>query len=68
MPQKNKYRPFVPNPEQMKLAPNISGNTINGLNDEKVTRPKVIYWATEPNEIPYGAVSYTHLRAHETDS
>ena len=54
MPQKNKYRPFVPNPKQMKLAPNISGNTINGLNNKKVTRPKVIYWATEPNEIPHG--------------
>jgi Pyruvate/2-oxoacid:ferredoxin oxidoreductase delta subunit len=54
LPQKNKYRPFVPNPQQMKLAPSISGNTINGLNDEKVTRPKVIYWATEPNEIPHG--------------
>ena len=54
LPQKNKYRPFVPNPRQMKLAPSISGNTINGLNNKKVTRPKVIYWSTEPNSIPHG--------------
>ena len=54
LPRKNKYRPFVPNPEQMKLAPSVSGNTINGLDEEKVTKPKVVYWATEPNEIPHG--------------
>ena len=54
MPRKNKYRPFVPNPQQMKLAPSVSGNAINGLDEEKVTKPKVVYWANEPNEIPHG--------------
>tara|TARA_B100001057_G_C22554714_1_gene834844 strand:- start:170 stop:733 length:564 start_codon:yes stop_codon:yes gene_type:complete len=54
LPQKNKYCPFVPNPQQMKLAPSVSGNTIKGLDEEKVTKPKVVYWATEPNEIPHG--------------
>ncbi len=38
----------------MKLAPSVSGNTINGLDEEKVAKPKVVYWATEPNEIPHG--------------
>ena len=38
----------------MKLAPNVSGNKINGLDDKKVTKPKVVYWANEPNEIPHG--------------
>ena len=54
MPRKNKYRPFIPDSQQMKLAPTVSGNTINGLDEEKVTKPKVVYWATEPNEIPHG--------------
>ena len=38
----------------MKLAPTVSGNTINGLDEEKGRKPKVVYWATEPSEIPHG--------------
>ena len=38
----------------MKLAPTVSGNTINGLDEEKVRKPKVVYWATEPSKIPHG--------------
>ena len=38
----------------MKLAPAVSGNTINGLDEEKARKPKVVYWATEPSEIPHG--------------
>ena len=31
LPPKNKYRPFTPDPQQMELAPDVSGNIINGL-------------------------------------
>ena len=54
LPPKNKYRPFTPDPQQMELAPDVSGNTINGLGEIEVTKPKIVYWAKEPDTIPHG--------------
>lgn len=34
----NTFRPFTPDPAQMALQPEVSGNAINGLNDAR-TRP-----------------------------
>ena len=46
----NKY---VPNPDQMKLWPKVSGNDINGLGEKKFRRPSPVYW--RPSEtIPHG--------------
>jgi len=54
MPRKNPHRPFTPDPEQMALAPEVSGNAINGFGEAKHRRPKVVYWATNPDDIPHG--------------
>ena len=54
MPRKNPHRPFIPNPEQMALAPEVSGNAINGLGEDEHRRPSVVYWATNPDDIPHG--------------
>lgn len=54
MPRQNKYRPFTPDPEQVAKAPAISGNKINGLNDPHPNRPRMVYWAPDPSEIPHG--------------
>ena len=54
LPPKNKYRPFTPDPRQMELAPDVSGNNINGLGEVEVTNPKIVYWATDPDTIPHG--------------
>ena len=54
LPPKNKYRPFTPDPQQMELVPDVSGNTINGLGEVEVTKPKIVYWAKEPDTIPHG--------------
>lgn len=54
MSKQNPYRPFVPNPDQMALAPDISGNTINGLGEEARRRPRMVYWAADPDTIPHG--------------
>ena len=54
MPRKNPHRPFTPDPEQMALAPEVSGNAINGLGEAEYRRPKVVYWATNPDDIPHG--------------
>ncbi len=50
MPKKINY---TPNPEQMKLWPEISGNKINGLNELKFRRPEYVYWR-DPKEITFG--------------
>ena len=44
----------MPHQQQMKLAPSVSGYTISGLDEEKVRRPRVVYWTTEPSKIPHG--------------
>ncbi len=47
--------PFTPNPEQMALWPEISGNTINGLGEEKDRRPSPILWH-DSDTLEHGAV------------
>ncbi|VAX06833.1 Iron-sulfur cluster-binding protein [hydrothermal vent metagenome] len=44
---------FIPNPQQMALMPDISGNVINGLGEEKNRRSSPIYWQT-PELTPFG--------------
>jgi len=54
MVRQNEYRPFTPDPAQTALVPTISGNEINGLGEPKFRRPRMVYWAPEPSEIPHG--------------
>ena len=54
MPKANAYRPFSPDPAQMALKPDISGNTINGLGETEQRRPRMVYWAPDPDTIPHG--------------
>ena len=54
MPKNNRYRPFVPNPEQMALMPEVSGNSINGLNENDFRRPSYVYWGDNPDDIVHG--------------
>ncbi len=35
---------FTPDPAQLALAPEISGNTLNGLGETTPRRPTPIYW------------------------
>ncbi len=56
MARKNKYRPFTPDPAQMALQPELSGNAINGLGELQLRSPRIVYWATDPETIAYGAM------------
>ena len=56
MAAKNPYRPFVPDPEMMALRPEVTGNEINGLGETAVRRPRMVYWAPDPEDIAFGAV------------
>jgi len=40
----------------MALAPDVSGNVINGLDETQPRRPRVVYWAPDPDTIPHGAM------------
>ena len=46
-------RPFTPHPEQLALAPAISGNSVNGLGETEIRRPTAVYWRP-PDTIPHG--------------
>ena len=54
MPKKNSYRPFVPNPEQVKLIPETSGNSVNGMNETRFRRPSYVYWGNNTDDIIHG--------------
>jgi ferredoxin len=54
MPKPNCYRPFRPDPAQLALAPAVSGNAINGLGETEPRRPRIVYWAPDPDTIPHG--------------
>ncbi len=56
MARPNPWRPYRPQPEQAALAPEVSGNAINGLGETARRRPRHVYWATDPDEIPHGAM------------
>lgn len=54
--------PYVPNPEQMALWPELSGNTVNGLGEEAPRRPSPIYWHA-PDATPHGRLqNYFYAR------
>ncbi|UWQ91242.1 4Fe-4S dicluster domain-containing protein [Rhodobacteraceae bacterium M382] len=54
MVRKNPYRPFVPDPEQMALWPDLSGNAVNGLGETAPRPARMVYWAPDPGDIPHG--------------
>jgi len=54
MASKNPFRPFSPDPEQMALWPEVSGNEINGLGETAPRRARLIYWALDHDAIPHG--------------
>ena len=53
MDAQKKKQPFVPDPSQMALWPEISGNSINGLGEKARRRPSPVYWH-RPDTIPHG--------------
>lgn len=50
---KSPYRPFTPNPEQVALIPEISGNSINGMGETAYRRARRVYWH-DPDSIAHG--------------
>ena len=54
MPRRNPHRPFTPDPDQMALHPGVDGNAVNGLGEDMPRRPRIVYWAPDPADIPHG--------------
>jgi epoxyqueuosine reductase len=48
-------KPWVPNPEVMKLWPDVSGNTINGINETEKRPPSPVFWRAD------GSISHTDV-------
>ena len=64
MPKPNSYRPFQPDPSQLALRPDISGNAINGLGEDTPRRPRMVYWAPDPDTIPHGQMQRWFYKAN----
>jgi len=56
MASPNRHRPFSPDPAQVALKPEISGNAINGVGETTPRRPRMVYWAQDPDTIAHGAM------------
>ncbi|MCC5987740.1 MAG: 4Fe-4S dicluster domain-containing protein [Pararhodobacter sp.] len=56
---------WQPDPEQMALWPDVSGNDINGLDEAVFRRPRHVYWASEPDSIAHGAVQRWFYRRND---
>jgi len=56
MPKKNLHRPFTADPEMLARLPDITGNEINGVGEEQVRQPSMVYWAPDPDDIAFGKV------------
>ena len=56
MAKLNPYRPFIPNSEMVARLPTVTGNTINGLGETEQRRPKLVFWAPNPDDIAFGEV------------
>lgn len=54
MAKPNPHRPFTPDPEQMSLWPDVSGNDVNGLGEPDFRRARMVYWATDLDDIAHG--------------
>jgi epoxyqueuosine reductase len=48
-------KPWEPNPEVMKLWPDVSGNTINGINETEKRPPSPVFWRAD------GSISHTDV-------
>lgn len=47
--------PWQPNPEVMKLWPDISGNTVNGIGETEQHRPRPVFWRAD------GSIAHTDV-------
>ena len=47
---------FTPDPAQMALKPDISGNDINGLGEAELRQPRYVYWGNDPDDVAHGAM------------
>lgn len=56
MAVKNPHRPFTPDPAMLSLRPAVTGNEINGLQEVEPRRPRMVFWAPDPDDIPFGEV------------
>ncbi|MDF1726178.1 MAG: 4Fe-4S dicluster domain-containing protein [Sulfitobacter sp.] len=56
MPRQNPHRPYAPSPHQKSLFPAVSGNDINGWGEDEPRRPRMVYWAPDPDDIPHGTL------------
>jgi epoxyqueuosine reductase len=68
MARRNPHRPFTPEPEQMALWPDVSGNEINGLGEDAPRRPRHVYWAPDPGAIPHGEMQRWFYAATPDDA
>lgn len=58
---------FSPNPKFIALLDGYSGNAVNGVNESDQRRPKMVWWAPDPDAAPFGAAQKWFYQQEEPD-
>ncbi|MFK7730602.1 MAG: 4Fe-4S dicluster domain-containing protein [Pseudomonadales bacterium] len=64
---KNPYRPFTPNAEFTDLLDSYSGNQVNGLNEEKIRQPSMVWWAPDMEQASFGEAQKWFYKREKPD-
>ncbi len=51
----------------MALHPGLDGNAVNGLGEDTPRRPRIVYWAPDPADIPHGQMQLYFYRQSAGD-
>ena len=58
---------FSPNPKFTALLDGYSGNAVNGVDESDQRRPKMVWWAPDPDAAPFGAAQKWFYQQEEPD-
>ncbi len=64
---KNPYRPYSPNSEFTNLLDGYSGNRVNGLNEEDVRQPSMVWWAPDMDKASFGPAQKWFYQSEKPD-
>lgn len=68
MPRGKERPDFTPDPDQMALWPDVSGNAVNGLGETGPRRPSPVYWHEQPEKIPHGVMQKWFYRRNANEA
>ncbi len=64
---KNPYRPYTPKSEFMDLLNGYSGNLVNGLNEQDIRQPTMVWWTPDMDDAIFGKAQEWFYKQEQPD-